>query len=65
MGSRNHHLKSVSTPQQLFAQQVFCGLQPFFSASPTLYKPYKQRITKLSSPSQPKEAKQLVGLASK
>jgi hypothetical protein len=59
---KNHHLKSLSTPQQLFTQLVFCGLQPFFGQSAPFYKPYTQRKAKPSYPSQPFALKTLAGL---
>jgi hypothetical protein len=64
LGVKNHHLKSVSTPQQFFTQLVFSGLQPSFWASAPFYKPYALLKVQSNYPSQLNASKARVGLAS-
>jgi hypothetical protein len=56
--------KRKYSPVTFYAADFF-GLQPFFGQSTPIYKPYTQRKTKPSYPSQPFALKTLAGLASK
>jgi hypothetical protein len=59
MGSRIHHLKSVSTPQQLFAQQVFCELQPFLAKTYSFTSPTSSSKPSPAAQANPKQQNSL------
>jgi hypothetical protein len=53
-GVKNHHLKSISTPQLFFAQMVFCGQQPFSAALQRFTSPTSCSATLQATQSSPK-----------
>jgi hypothetical protein len=56
-GVKNHHLKSVSTPQQFFTQQVFRVLQPFLAIKLLLQSPASCVCVSAATQASPKQEK--------
>jgi len=64
-GVKNHPLKSLSTPQQLFAQLIFVDYNPFSGQVNSFKSPTSSAKLNPAALSQSKALKTLAGHASK